>query len=78
MNYGRIFKSRWDRCSLDIAEQGDDIDGTNPLDKFTAKEKNYSIYDFKKPNRVTLDQLKALTTMHDKMLRVYKWFKFDA
>jgi flagellar motor switch protein FliM len=53
---------------LDIAEQGDDIDGTNPLDKFTAKEKNYSIYDFKKPNRVTLDQLKALTTMHDKML----------
>ncbi|KLD99477.1 hypothetical protein [Aliarcobacter butzleri] len=24
---------------LDIAEQGDDIDGTNPLDKFTAKEK---------------------------------------
>src|SRR5574344_2153913 len=48
---------------LDIAEQGDDIDGTNPLDKFTAKEKNYSIYDFKKPNRVTLDQLKALTTI---------------
>ena len=56
---------------LDIAEQGDDIDGTNPLDKFTAKEKNYSIYDFKKPNRVTLDQLKALTTMHDKMLREF-------
>lgn len=40
---------------LDIAEQGDDIDGTNPLDKFTAKEKNYSIYDFKKPNRVTIN-----------------------
>lgn len=56
---------------LDIAEQGDDFDGTNPLDKFTAKEKNYSIYDFKKPNRVTLDQLKALTTMHDKMLREF-------
>ncbi|AXX84041.1 MULTISPECIES: flagellar motor switch protein FliM [Arcobacteraceae] len=56
---------------LDIAEQGDDIDGTNPLDKFAAKEKSFTIYDFKKPNRVTLDQLKALTTMHDKMLREF-------
>jgi len=56
---------------LDIAEQGDDFDGTNPLDKFTAKEKNYTTYDFKKPNRVTLEQLKALTTMHDKMLREF-------
>jgi len=56
---------------LDIAEQGDDFDGTNPLDKFTAKEKSYTTYDFKKPNRVTLEQLKALTTMHDKMLREF-------
>ena len=54
---------------LDIAEQGDDIDGTNPLDKFTAKEKNYSIYDFKKPNRISPEQLKAFSAMHDKMLR---------
>ncbi|BAK72211.1 MAG: flagellar motor switch protein FliM [Arcobacter sp.] len=54
---------------LDIAEQGEDIDGTNPLDKVVSKEKNYSIYDFKKPNRITVDQLKAFSTMHDKMLR---------
>lgn len=54
---------------LDIAEQGEDIDGSNPLDKVVSKEKNYSIYDFKKPNRITVEQLKAFSTMHDKMLR---------
>src|SRR5574344_19465 len=54
---------------LDIAEQGEDFDGTSPLDKVVSKEKNYSIYDFKKPNRITPDQLKAFSTMHDKMLR---------
>ena len=54
---------------LDIAEQGEDFDGTSPLDKVVSKERNYSIYDFKKPNRITPDQLKAFSTMHDKMLR---------
>ena len=54
---------------LDIAEQGEDFDGISPLDKVVSKEKNYAIYDFKKPNRITPDQLKAFSTMHDKMLR---------
>lgn len=54
---------------LDIAEQGEDFDGVSPLDKVVSKEKNYSIYDFKKPNRITPEQLKAFSTMHDKMLR---------
>ena len=53
---------------LDIAEQGEDIDAA-PVDKVISKEKNYSIYDFKKPNRITADQLKAFSAMHDKMLR---------
>lgn len=53
---------------LDIAEQGEDIDNS-PLEKVVSKEKNYSIYDFKKPNRITAEQLKAFSTMHDKMLR---------
>ena len=55
---------------LDIAEQGEDIDAA-PVDKVISKEKNYSIYDFKKPNRITPEQLKAFSTMHDKMLREF-------
>ena len=53
---------------LDIAEQGEDFD-SSPLGKVVSKEKNYSIYDFKKPNRITAEQMKAFSTMHDKMLR---------
>ncbi len=53
---------------LDIAEQGEDID-SSPIEKPISKEKNYSIYDFKKPNRITAEQFKAFNTMHDKMLR---------
>jgi len=53
---------------LDIAEQGEDID-SQPVDKVVSKEKNYSIYDFKKPNRISSEQFKAFSTMHDKMLR---------
>ena len=64
-----IFKSRWNRCLLDIAEQGEDLEGASPLDKSSIKRENYSIYDFKKPNRITPEQLKAFSTMHDKMLR---------
>lgn len=56
---------------LDIAEQGEDFDGISPLDKVVSREKNYSIYDFKKPNRITPEQLKAFSTMHDKMLREF-------
>ena len=46
---------------LDIAEQGEDIDNS-PIEKVISKEKNYSIYDFKKPNRITAEQLKAFST----------------
>jgi len=53
---------------LDIAEQGEDIDNS-PVEKVVSKEKNYSIYDFKKPNRISSEQFKAFSTMHDKMLR---------
>ena len=53
---------------LDFAEQGEDIDAS-PVEKTISKEKNYSIYDFKKPNRISGEQFKAFSTMHDKMLR---------
>ena len=39
---------------LYIAEQGEDIDNS-PIEKVISKEKNYSIYDFKKPNRIRLN-----------------------
>lgn len=54
---------------LDIAEQGENIDEANPAESIVTREKNYSIYDFKKPNRISTDQFKAFSTMHDKMLR---------
>ena len=53
---------------LDIAEQGEDIE-TAPAEQVISKEKNYSIYDFKKPNRISNEQFKAFSAMHDKMLR---------
>ena len=53
---------------LDIAEQGEDIDKTVD-EPIVSKEKNYSIYDFKKPNRISNEQFKAFSTLHDKMLR---------
>lgn len=53
---------------LDIAEQGEDIDGAEE-EQIVSKEKNYSIYDFKKPNRISNEQFKAFSTLHDKMLR---------
>jgi len=53
---------------LDIAEQGEDIE-QEAEEQIISKEKNYSIYDFKKPNRISNEQFKAFSTLHDKMLR---------
>ncbi len=53
---------------LDIAEAGEEID-TSVDEQIISKEKNYSIYDFKKPNRISNEQFKAFSTLHDKMLR---------
>lgn len=53
---------------LDIAEQGEEID-TPTEDPIVSREKNYSIYDFKKPNRISNEQFKAFSALHDKMLR---------
>lgn len=53
---------------LDIAEQGEDIESRKE-EPVLSKEKNYAIYDFKKPNRISNEQFKAFSTLHDKMLR---------
>ncbi len=53
---------------LDIAEAGEEIE-EKVEEQIVSKEKNYSIYDFKKPNRISSEQFKAFSTLHDKMLR---------
>jgi len=54
---------------LDIAEDGEDLDAVEEESAALAKEKSYTIYDFKKPNRISSDQMKAFNALHDKMLR---------
>ncbi len=54
---------------LDIAEDGEDLDAAEEDSTSIAKEKSYTIYDFKKPNRISADQMKAFNALHDKMLR---------
>lgn len=55
---------------LDIAEQGEDIE-TRKEEPLAAKERVFSIYDFKKPNRISNEQFKAFSALHDKMLREF-------
>lgn len=55
---------------LDIAEQGEDIE-TRKEEPIVAKERVFSIYDFKKPNRISNEQFKAFSALHDKMLREF-------
>ena len=54
---------------LDIAEDGDSLDAVEEDDLSLTKEKSYTIYDFKKPNRISSEQMKAFNALHDKMLR---------
>jgi len=54
---------------LDIAEDGEDLDAVEEESSALTKEKSYTIYDFKKPNRISSDQMKAFNALHDKMLR---------
>jgi flagellar motor switch protein FliM len=53
---------------LDIAEDGEDLESVEGVRK-VEKEKSYTIYDFRKPNRISADQMKAFNALHDKMLR---------
>jgi flagellar motor switch protein FliM len=53
---------------LDIAEDSESLEAVEE-EASVVKEKSYSIYDFKKPNRISNDQFKAFSTLHDKMIR---------
>jgi len=54
---------------LDIADEGEDLDAVDENALSLSKEKSYTIYDFKKPNRISADQMKAFNALHEKMLR---------
>jgi flagellar motor switch protein FliM len=60
---------------LDIAEEGgeDDLESSDigHSDELLgpSTEKNYIIYDFKKPNRVSTEQFRSFQNLHEKMLR---------
>jgi flagellar motor switch protein FliM len=54
---------------LDIADEDGALEDL-PSDTVShAKDKSYAIYDFKKPNRISAEQMKAFSALHDKMLR---------
>ncbi|MBD3840576.1 MAG: flagellar motor switch protein FliM [Campylobacterales bacterium] len=54
---------------LDIADEDGDFGDIEESTNTSSKDKSYAIYDFKKPNRISADQMKAFNALHDKMLR---------
>ena len=54
---------------LDIADEDGALENIQEDVVPTSKDKSYAIYDFKKPNRISADQMKAFNALHDKMLR---------
>jgi len=53
---------------LDIADEDGGLEEI-PEDSGPKTDKSYAIYDFKKPNRISAEQMKAFNALHDKMLR---------
>jgi len=54
---------------LDIADEDGGLEEIPEETGPTTKDKSYAIYDFKKPNRISAEQMKAFNALHDKMLR---------
>ncbi|RLA83901.1 MAG: flagellar motor switch protein FliM [Epsilonproteobacteria bacterium] len=54
---------------LDIADEDGGLEDINEDGGSSKKDKSYAIYDFKKPNRISAEQMKAFNALHDKMLR---------
>jgi flagellar motor switch protein FliM len=54
---------------LDIADEDGALEEIPEDQGAASKERSYAIYDFKKPNRISADQMKAFNALHDKMLR---------
>ena len=54
---------------LDIADEDGGLEEIHEDSGPKNKDKSYAIYDFKKPNRISAEQMKAFNALHDKMLR---------
>ncbi|MEA3512160.1 MAG: flagellar motor switch protein FliM [Campylobacterota bacterium] len=54
---------------LDIADEDGALEELPDDGGVASKDKSYAIYDFKKPNRISAEQMKAFNALHDKMLR---------
>ena len=54
---------------LDIADEDGALEDLPSEVSSSSKDKSYAIYDFKKPNRISAEQMKAFSALHDKMLR---------
>ncbi len=54
---------------LDIADEDGGLEEIPDDVGPASRDKSYAIYDFKKPNRISADQMKAFNALHDKMLR---------
>jgi len=54
---------------LDIADEDGSLEDIPEDMSASGKNISYAIYDFKKPNRIPTDQMKAFNAIHDKMLR---------
>ncbi|PIF04649.1 MAG: flagellar motor switch protein FliM [Arcobacter sp.] len=54
---------------LDIADEDGGLEDLPTEVHSQTRDKSYAIYDFKKPNRISADQMKAFSALHDKMLR---------
>jgi len=54
---------------LDIADEDGALEDLPTDSSSSSKDKSYAIYDFKKPNRISAEQMKAFSALHDKMLR---------
>jgi len=54
---------------LDIADEDGGLEDLPTTVGPNKKDKSYAIYDFKKPNRISPEKMKAFSALHDKMLR---------
>ncbi len=54
---------------LDVVEDDGDVDSIESADDSIIHQRQVTLYDFKRPNRVSKEQLRAFRGVHDKMAR---------
>ncbi len=54
---------------LDVVEDDGNVDSIDSIDEHAMHQRQVTLYDFKRPNRVSKEQLRAFRGVHDKMAR---------